>query len=737
MLPIETALGRLGSRFCLNLRPQSRQIAHGAMGRYLDEVADLIIGVESGGRRRVLPLCRAGEVFESVHMELTMTSVTFRCVSRPLRVGLDVTIRAPFYPRDVETCTAPVFYLDLTAAAVAAPPDPGPGRAESQVDVFLGIKRPGTRITAGDRGLDLAYTTRIDRQTSRSDEQGRRSPRARAPLITAVNCTERISPCGGHPRCSRGEIRWRVDLSSKPQTLVALWVARVEDPVFERGGQAHQFLSTTHHASLDTLAAWAFEHREDLIAKSRFFDDVFAGSSLSKTQRDLVAFGFQSYLMNTWWVADDRGNEWFSVWEGVCRFHSTIDVEYNTSMLYFALWPELLEMTFREWAHYEKPADPDRRGRPTGFLSHDMGSCQTADGQDYPHDMEVEENTNFILLLHALWRWTGRDRMAREYADLVRRLMRFIIASDTTDNGFPDKGVANTIDDAGPAIQFAKEQTYLAVKSLCAARASADLARQWGDDGLRAECDEFVERTMGTLEKEAWLGDHYAVCIDRSADGVIDPGTGQAAAGDTLEGWDAYSLYTANGLLLPMMAGLDTGLDLDRMRTDVRAALERARCEYGCTHSSADRSNLWVSQNLWRDLAAAYLGIDCLNESDRYWAFEVHQNRQQPGRCFIDTFGWNELEYYPRGMTSIGLLLAAVGLRVNAQARRIGLAPVRVPVRVPLLPFVDWQRRVVPWVEFILEKGRVACCLDDRGVLHGWAIDVGGAVRIESSTTEE
>ena len=189
-------------------------------------------------------------------MELTMTSVTFRCVSRPLQVGLDVTIRAPFYPRDVETSTAPVFYLDLTVAAVTAPPDPNSERAESQVDVFLGIERPGTRITAGDRGLDLAYTTRIDRQTSRPDEPSSYSPRERAPLITAVNCTERISPCGGHPRCSRGEIRWRVDLSSKPQTLVALWVARVEDPVFERGGQAHQFLSTTHHASLDTLAAW-------------------------------------------------------------------------------------------------------------------------------------------------------------------------------------------------------------------------------------------------------------------------------------------------------------------------------------------------------------------------------------------------------------------------------------------------------------------------------------------------
>jgi hypothetical protein len=734
MIPIETTLGRLGSRFCLNFRPQTREVGHGALGRYFDAVADLSIGVAVDGQRRVLPLCKAGEVFESVDMELTMTSVTFRCESRPLRVGLDITFRAPFYPRDVQTSTAPVFYVDLTAHALAPPGRPRPG-FDGPVEVFLGFDRPDTQIAARSRGLDLAYTIRIEprQQISWIDPDDPDKPSKRDWKITQVRCAERIEANGGEVRVRNKEIRWRVDLSAHSQTVLAAWVARVEDPVFERRGRMHRFLATRHHDSLDALGTWAFEQREDLVRKSRFFDAVIESASLSHTQRNLVAFTFQSYLINTWWVEDETGEDWFSVWEGVCRFHSTIDVEYNLALLYFAVWPELLEKTFTEWADYEKPGPPDRDGRRTGFLSHDMGACLSADGQDYPHEMEVEENTNFILLLHAYWRWMGREEVPTQHAELVQRLIRYVIASDTTGNGFPDRGVANTIDDASPAVQYAREQTYLAVKALCAARAAADLARLLRDDTLAAECEAFAERTLRTLDRDAWLGDHYAVCIDRSGADVLDIWTGKPLPAGPLDGWDAYSIYTANGLLLPLMTGLETGLDLDRIRLDLRAALERARIEYGCTHSSADRSNIWISQNLWRDFVAAYLGLDFLSEADRYWAFEVRSNCTTPGHGFIDTCGWNGLEYYPRGITSIGLFLAAVGLRVDAPSRRIRLAPVRVPIRVPLLPFVDWDKRVVPWVEYILEDGRIACCIDGRGTLRGWDIDAGNVHLVESA----
>lgn len=723
MIPIETALARLGSRFCLNLRPQSRQIGHGALGRYLDVPADLAIGVEAGGQRRVVPLTRTGEVFESVHMELTLTSVTFRCESRALNVGLDVVFCAPFYPRDAEVSTAPVFYVDLHARILPTAFHQ-PRRTDPRVMVFLGLNRPDTQITAGADSLDLAYVTRIDKQEMRFEPVDPRPPTRRDWMITEVRCRERIAACSGPARAEHGEIRWALDLSDGPKTAAAVWVAHVGDPVFERKGKPYRFLAAARHDSLESLAAWAREQRETLIEMSRFFDSVVADSSLSKSQHDLIAFTFQSYLMNTWWVVNNDGDDWFSVWEGVCRYHSTVDVEYNLSMVYFAFWPELLERTFAEWAEHEKPAPPDARGRPTGFLSHDVGSCQNGDGQDYPHDMEVEENTNFILLLHALWRWTGRDEMVRRHEELLSRLTRYVIAADTTGNGFPDQGVANTIDDAAASVQFAREQTYLGVKSICAARAAADLARRLGDEQLPRECDEFAARATATLERDAWLGDHYAVCLDKDAGGVRDVWSGQEMGGGLVEGWDAYSIYTANGLLLPLMAGLETGLNFDRLRQDVSEALDRARCEYGCTHSSYDHGNLWISQNLWRDFVAAYLGLDLLNEFERYWAFEVQQNRGEPGHCFVDTYGWNCLEYYPRGVTAVGLMMASLGLVVDRPAKRVRLQPVRVPWKMPLLPFVDWQRRLVPRVEYHLENGRVRCRLDHCGLLDGWAVEM-------------
>lgn len=722
MIPIETALSRLGSRLCLNFRPQSRVVAHGALGRFLDEVADLFVGLETPAGRRVLPLCREGEVFEAVHMELTMTSVTFRGESRALGLGLTVTFTAPFWPRDAETSTAPVFFVDLTTHELACPK----GRREAcptGVQVFLGLRRPGTHVTEGPGWLDLAYVTVPDRQTMREDAPPRRW------LIERVRCQERIEALTAPEEARNGQLRWHIDLRGGSQTISALWVARVEDPVFERRGRVHRFLATGRHATVEALSVWTREHREALLAKSRRFDALISGSSLSKTQQDLIAFTFQSYLMNTWWVEDEDGSDWFSVWEGCCRFHSTVDVEYNVSVFYLALWPELLAKTLDEWADHEKPGPPDAAGHPTGFLSHDMGACQHGDGQEYGHDMEVEENCNFALLLHALWRWTADARLPRRHAALLARAVRFVIASDTTGNGFPDRGVANTIDDASPAIQFAREQTYLAVKAICAARAAADIARALGDETLRAECEAFAGRAAATLDREAWLGDHFAVCIDRSSAGVCDMWRREALGEGALEGWDAYSIYSANGLVLPLLTGLDTGLDLERMRTDLQSTLAHARAEYGCTHSSADRGNLWISQNLWRDCAAALLGLDFLNESERYWAFEIHQNRASPGHCFIDTHGWNCLDHYPRGITSLGLLLAAPGLRLDRVSKTLTLRPVRVPLRVPLLPLADWARDVVPWAEWRLADGQVVFALEDHGLLDGWTVHATPAAR--------
>ncbi|MER3474016.1 MAG: hypothetical protein C4335_08275 [Armatimonadota bacterium] len=221
-----------------------------------------------------------------------------------------------------------------------------------------------------------------------------------------------------------------------------------------------------------------------------------------------------------------------------------MDVEYNNGLVYFAFWLPLLEKLLDEWTRFEMH---DGVG---SYLAHDMGARAQVGSQAYPHPMQVEENANDLPLLHAFWRWTGNLEPARRHHALCRRLVDYFEHSDTTGNGFPNEGVANTIDDASAAVQYAREQVYLAVKTLGACHAAAQIAKALGDSEWQTQCETLVKRIEETLDAQAWLGDHYAVCLERTAEGLRDPWTGEPLHGE-LSGWDAYSIYTHQRLALP------------------------------------------------------------------------------------------------------------------------------------------------------------------------------------------
>src|SRR5690606_4024898 len=104
-----------------------------------------------------------------------------------------------------------------------------------------------------------------------------------------------------------------------------------------------------------------------------------------------------------------------------------------------------------------------------------------------------------------------------------------------------------------PTMQFSRKQTYLAIKRVAALAAANDLLVHIGNGEL-AEKSRAYERAVlqdvARIEAVAWLGDHYAICVDNSAAGVSDAWTGDALPYVELPGADGYSIYTANGLLL-------------------------------------------------------------------------------------------------------------------------------------------------------------------------------------------
>ena len=736
-------IARLGSRFNLLFEPHKKRVMHSALGRFLDQPLDLAVGlVQPDGTERTLPLTVRGDPLSASEQFERFNSITFRGHSPAYRLRFELNVHSVFYPQDDRLCVLPAFYLEMRVSPTRGLRWVKPeGETPKSVRLFIRIQRPETEITAADTDggrIELSYRNALTPRLTDSHET--RSQRRDPPPDVTVR--ERIQSLneGAEPTPEGDGLTLELPVTEEGSGIKwrLVWGAFTGDPVmrFNHGGEMldARFRYLRYWDTLEAVMREAIEQRDELLALSRRLEKLMEQAPIDPAQSHLMHLGFQAYLSNTWWCDASSGDglgpiEWFSVWEGACFFHATLDVEFNVSLFYLALWPELLKMQFPQWAESATP----HAGSGGGYLAHDLGWGTVADGQAYPHDMPVEENANFLLLMQAYCHWCGDRSPARAHLETIVSLAKYLVWSDRDGSGMPSAGAANTIDDAGPAVQYARKQTYLAVKRIAALRAACDLIRLAGaeaHDDFARSCESLAEHDASLLEQAAWLGDHYAVCVDRSAVGVIDPWTGEPLPYDELPGWDAYSIYTGSALLPAAMINQPPVLEPDRLRQDVAAAMREAAGRYGCGHTSADTENVWVSQNLWRDHLAEYLGLKPM-PAQHYWDLQVMSNTGGESRGFIDTYVNNNLGFYPRGVAAIGYLFAGPRLVIDRLAGGgvlITISPNRTtPQRWPLVPLADWQAGKVP-VCVVQPDGEVHIEGEtDPVIIHGQARHAEGA----------
>lgn len=716
----EAIVGRLGSRFSLNFRPRERKVYLSPMGRFYDQPVEIGIGLRLNEKTYILPF--AGNdgftIFPKVEQEFLIEGIEYKV--RDVDLGLEFVCRihSPFYPENRQISSAPFFYIDLSMSSFIH------GRGKFQPvsgEWFFSLS--GAQTDA-DGKITLPVTSQLDKDCWYNTSE---CPPESRTLFSECEFNGEIKVCP-----LEKDFKWMTTHNftnvclSKPFHLESpeavlketlIMTGFQQGTVFKVWQNDCQFLYNKYFTSIEDVINYARSERNELLAKTNLFSQTVTLSSISEATKSLIACGFQNYLANSWWLWDGSQKDWFFIWEGWCSFNSTIDVEYNNSWFALLFWPELLEKQLDAWF---------QSIQPEGFPSHDIGILLEVDSQVYPHHMPVEESCNLLLLTYAIWRFKGCQKWRQHLPELIK-VVEYLLSTDTTGNGYPNQGVANTIDDATASVQFAKEQTYLAVKVLATLTAFIELIGNIPDSAIYNELIEkssrMIDNIKNTMENTAWLNDHYAVCLPQSVEGLRDVWTGKEVEGDVLDGWDAYSLYTTNGLLYLLATGLKPDLNYERLLTDLKQSLFKSITPFGCTHSSIDRSNVWLSQNLWRDQIASYLGIDLLDMAERYWKFLEWENTQGRGGCYVDTYGWNWLSYYPRGITMFGILASAVGMQVNAENMTINLSPVRVPCRFPLTIIADWERGSIPWLECWVEHGKFLWRLEGE-YLDQWRINI-------------
>jgi xylan 1,4-beta-xylosidase len=712
----------LGSRIGVALDPVNRKSYLIRHGMHPGIPLEIEAGIELNGKRLVLPLCMDGVVFSFLDQGSTATSMTLGGIDPESGVHLKLTIRIPFRPRDEFFSTIPVIDFELETRMLSTQfrwAKRMVDRAEGRMFLRFG----GQEFTVNGQGQNAtaSYSSGITWpvETGTDEIQGENTE--------FLTCKDRLIATEGS---------WAGDTLAGDFNLapgvgsgsISMTWCTWDDPVLVVLDEKCPFHYTRFFKDIDAVADWAKNNAGSIKNNSVKVDAIIHGHTLGESVSSLMAQTLHSWLMNTWWVIRPGGENWFSVWEGCCYFHSTVDVEYTQSPLYLAVWPELLGYELDQWPMFGKDGLQllGERGKDTLYLSHDIGQFAQCNHQRYHHDMHVEESTNYILMAYAYWRRSGDNTLVKKHAGFMRRMMDFIMACDTTGNGIPDLGCANTIDDASPAIQFGKEQIYLGVKAMAAMQVGKIMLEFCGQDDLHVY-EQFAMIALNTIDHEGWKEDHFVVTLSKTLEGVIHPWTGEPMHGD-LDGWDAYHIYTQNGLALLDMTGFLTGLNEKHLRKDIETSVIQTLGDYGCRHTSyvnekpqdllipglaSTASKVgWVSMNMLRDIAAAYRGVDLFQLSSNYWNWQCTANSQEL-TMFFETFYGNNLHFYPRGVAIFGYFDALAGFTWDAVDNRKSFAPMRASVSVPLLLFADWEKGTVPKVKTWFEEGMIRYTVDE------------------------
>lgn len=623
-------------------------------------------GIIIDGQEYCLPLAGDAPGFDFCDQRMTPATCRFIGIHAASATRLTLTVTVPFRPGDACFSTSPVILFTLEAKPLG-----GQFRwTKRSIDIQFAT------VFLEWQGDDINLLPHNNQSLTMHFNSTRGSSYEGMPDVwkmekQVIEQQDRLHVINGSLTGNRFEQKIPFSRTEPATSLDVCWCTWSK-PVMEVQGRCLPFKYTQQFSNLDRVTLWGAENLHQIRKAAADINNLIIKKDLPVSIQRLMAQTLHSWMVNTWWALD-RERDWFSVWEGSCYFHSTLDVEYTQAPFYLALWPELLGIQLDWWPEFELEGTRvlGKRGTGTAYLSHDMGAHATANGQIYSHDMPVEEAANYLILIFAHWRSSGEDALIKKHAEALLRYTDFLLAADTTGDGIPDEGVANTIDDASPAVQFGRKQVYLAVKTLAACIGSTEMMEYLNKPEPAERYRKQAGKIRETLNTKAWTGTHFTTLTQPDGE-IIDPWSGEREYCKEIPGWDAPHIYTVNGLALLDMLGVDSGLPKEKIVVDLKYATHACLREYGCAHSDfrwEDHRTLdemkglagaaanpgWISMNMLRDLAAYYRGIDLRPMAERYWEWQVTTNTVEPN-LFFETFAGNQLRFYPRGIAVWGWL---------------------------------------------------------------------------------
>ena len=715
MMLYDSIIACFGSRFTVLMHPNAKQYRAFPLGTFhyfdwqkSDDIGISIstcpqiissetakIGIKVEDVERILPFSE-GTIFDTLQQHITPLTTVFDSYDASIGLETKFTFRSTFYPQNFEYSCAPAYCIDIEVH--------NPTANTINAEIFVELPLPNSeQIPNGIRSItEIVFPDGIDHDG-----------------IDNLTFEQIVAGYDVHVD-DNGRLYKVISLPAGARESVRFYhIGYIPQATLNQKGRKLKFGYTTLWDDASEVLAWWKYNNEAIALKGELFEATILEASVAPELKDILSSSFKGIASNAWWAE----NDWFSMME-IGAYHSTLDVDYQLCLFFFQYWTDLVKRMLKQWADYYTPQ--------SGYMAHDVGQHLEATGNRYGGDasaMKVEENCNYLLLLHHYWRTTGDDSLLAENQQIIQELVEFLIDADTTGSGLPNKFADNTNDWGSGLITASEEQSYHGVRLIATYSAVRQIADYLKEPSLQDKCSTQIECINQTLEA-GWLGDHYPISFADASSS------------------HHYSMWTTHGLLYPLRSNMNINIDLDKLRIDLISSTRRTMREHGCVHSTVDIRG-WLTQNLWRDCIAAYLGIDMSDHVKRYLGhgeyvsyedttiLEVANELMVVGGAIADhtyageTHSYPMVDGHPRPACGFGLLYALAGLSYDAITKAIQCAPITFPLEIALTHLADWENEVIPTIRFTrstanwdngVQPTTISYQLDNEYLLNDWTI---------------
>ena len=444
------------------------------------------------------------------------------------------------------------------------------------------------------------------------------------------------------------------------------------------------------------VGEWAFPRRESLCARSRAWRSLIEESSLPPKCRALMAEVVCLLPRLSWWLADGR----FVLHESIdCpRMQATILGIYSAPVL-SALFPDLHAKSLRATAAYQLGS---------GEIPSTLGISTV----NHPEYRVFNTGDASVFTIVTAWEmlWGGDPDFVEDMYPVLKRVLQWAEKElDADRDGIPD---SHGIDQGWDTFPMHGAAAYIADQWMAALLAGEELALRRDDADFAGWCATARGKASDTVENVLWNGSYYDLAHDAATGARSDI---------------CFSDQFTYGTVPAVILGLGDTHPRDRVRSSLEAIwrLNVRPCTFvGRMGSNADgtpadstvheeqagvasQSNAFTPASI-APLAACAVqhgmvdeGLALVEDMARVIIDQVKE--PWSGRLLFDSTS-GECFYgllYSDCLILWDVMYALLGVHVDMPERSLGLAPPRVPVKVPV-----FGRLYVGQVEFsVLDQG--------------------------------